>query len=220
MENNKGSKNGIDWKRYLKSGDRIFIGSNAAVPNALVDQLIDEQATALNDIEVVHILTLGENRWAQKKFQETFTLNALFLGSGTREAVHEGYADYTPCFLSEIPSLFRDKTLPIDVALITVSPPDPHGYCSLGVSVDVVHAAASSARFVIAQINDHMPFTLGDSFIHINEIDAYYEASQPLPELPPVKLDPVTKKIVNMLHSSSKTEPPCRWGSARSRTRC
>ena len=118
MDNIKGSQNQIDWKLYLKSVDWIFTGSKAAVPNALMDQLIDEQASALNDIEVVHILTLGENRWAQKKYQDTFTLNALFLGQGTREAVHEGYADYTPCFLSEIPSLFHDKTLSIDVALI------------------------------------------------------------------------------------------------------
>ena len=182
MDHIKGSQNQIDWKHFLKSGYRIFIGSNAAVPNALMDQLIDEQASALNDIEVVHILTLGENRWAQKQYQDTFTLNALFLGQGTREAVHEGYADYTPCFLSEIPSLFHDKTLPIDVALISVSPPDPHGYCSLGVSVDVVHAAARSARYVIAQINEQMPFTMGDSFIHLNEIDAAYVTSQPLPE--------------------------------------
>ena len=195
MDHIKGSQNQIDWKHFLKSGDRIFIGSNAAVPNALMDQLIDEQASALNDIEVVHILTLGENRWAQKQYQDTFTLNALFLGQGTREAVHEGYADYTPCFLSEIPSLFHDKTLPIDVALISVSPPDPHGYCSLGVSVDVVHAAARSARYVIAQINEQMPFTMGDSFIHLNEIDAAYVASQPLPELQPAKMDPVTQKI-------------------------
>ena len=107
MNNIKGSQNKIDWKHFLKSGDRTFIGYNAAVPNALMDQLIDEQASALNDIEVVHILTLGENRWAQKKYQDTFTLNAFFLGQGTREAVHEGYADYTPCFLSEIPSLFQ-----------------------------------------------------------------------------------------------------------------
>ena len=125
MDNIKGSQNQIDWKHFLKSGDRIFIGSNAAVPNVLMAQLIDEQASVLNDIEVVHILTLGENRWAQKQYQDTFTLNALFLGQGTREAVHEGYADYTPCFLSEIPSLFHDKTLPIDVALISVSPPIP-----------------------------------------------------------------------------------------------
>ncbi len=93
MDNIKGSQNQIDCKHFLKSGDRIFTGSNAAVPNALMDQLIDEQASARNDIEVVHIPTLGENLWAQKKYQNTFTLNSLFLGQGTREVVHEGYAD-------------------------------------------------------------------------------------------------------------------------------
>ncbi len=185
----------IDWKRFLKSGNRIFIGSNAAVPNALVNDLIDHHGRTLNDIEVVHILTLGENRWAQREYQDIFKLNALFLGDSTREAVHEGYADYTPCFLSEIPSLFRDKTLPIDVALISVSPPDPHGFCSLGVSVDVVHAAARGAHRVIAQINDRMPFTMGDSFIHMNEIDAYIEVSEPLPELQPSGPDPVADQI-------------------------
>ena len=103
MDHIKGSQNQIDWKHFLKSGDRIFIGSNAAVPNALMDQLIDEQASALNDIEVVHILTLGENCWAQKKYQDTFTLNALFLGQGTREAIHEG-----PCRLH--PPVFYPKS--------------------------------------------------------------------------------------------------------------
>ena len=93
MDHIKGSQNKIDWKHFLISGDQIFISSNAVVPNALMDQLIDEQASALNDIEVDHILTLGENRWAQKQYQDTFTLNALILGQGTREAVHEGYAD-------------------------------------------------------------------------------------------------------------------------------
>ena len=128
----------IDWQKYLNSGDRIFIGSNAAVPNALVENLI-ENSGDLSDIEVVHILTFSESVWAAPEHKDLFKVNALFIGGGNvRRAVAEGRADYTPCFLSEVPKLFEEDVLPIDVALIMVSPPDEYGYCSLGVSVDVV----------------------------------------------------------------------------------
>jgi acyl-CoA hydrolase len=120
----KKDKNSIDWSQYLKSGDRIFIGSNAAVPNALIDNLIENSA-GLHDIEVVHILTISKNVWADPKHRDLFKINALFIGGDNiREAINEGRADYTPSFLSEIPKLFSENILPLDVALVMVSPPD------------------------------------------------------------------------------------------------
>ena len=197
----------INWHQFLESGNRIFIGSNAAVPNALIQNLIDN-ARDLHDIEVVHILTMGENVWTRKEHSNLFKVNTLFIGPGSREAVAEGYADYTPCFLSEIPGLFQDGILPLDAALIMVSPPDEYGYCSMGVAVDVVSAACHSARKVIAQINPRMPRTSGHSFIHIDQIDAVMECEEPLFELPVPKLDPVTDQIgqyVSMLIDNGST---------------
>ena len=140
----------IKWKEIIQSGNRVFIGSVAAVPTTLIKDLITH-GRDFHDIEVVHILTMGDNVWAKPEYSDLFKINALFLGSGTREAVSAGYADYTPCFLSEIPGLFKDHTLPLDVALIMVSPPYEHGYCSLGVSVDIVSAACLTATRVVAQ---------------------------------------------------------------------
>ena len=197
----------INWKKLLKSGNRIFIGSNAAVPNTLINDLI-KHSGELHDIEVVHILTMGENIWAKKEYSDLFKINSLFLGPASREAVNQGYADYTPCFLSEIPSLFQEQILPLDAALVMVSPPDEYGYCSFGVSVDVVSAACRSARKVIAQINTKMPVTSGHSFIHISEIDAWMEADEPLAELPPAEMDAITERIgqyVSMLIDDGST---------------
>ena len=184
----------IPWNNLIESGNRIFVGSNAAVPHALMQNLI-ENSQGLHDIEVVHILTMGDNAWARKEHSDLFKVNSFFLGPSTRDAVADGYADYTPCFLSEIPGLFEDGILPLDAALVMVSPPDQHGYCSFGVSVDTVSAACRAARKVIAQINPRMPVTSGQSFIHINEITATMEAEEPLFELHPVKMDPVTSSI-------------------------
>jgi len=188
------SKLSTDWQQLLASGDRIFIGSNAAVPNLLVQDLIDH-AGQLRDIEVVQILTLGDNSWVEKKYRDLFRVNSLFLGPGTRSAVAQGYSDYTPCFLSEVPGLFRDQILPLDAALVAVSPPDRHGYCSFGVAVDVVSSACRYARHVIAQINPLMPVTSGHSFIHMSQIDAWMEAAEPIYELETPQIDLVTAQI-------------------------
>ncbi len=197
----------VDWQKLLKSGDRIFIGSNAAVPNLLIQDLIDN-AGQLADIEVVQILTLGENRWVEKKYRNLFRVNSLFLGPGTRRAVAQGYSDYTPCFLSEVPGLFRDQVLALDAALVMVSPPDRHGYCSFGVAVDVVSAACRYARRIIAQINPQMPVTSGHSFIHMSQIDAWMEADEPIYELESSPGDEVTEQIgryVSMLIDDGAT---------------
>ena len=184
----------IDWKSILVSGKRMFIGSNAAVPKALLEDLI-ENSQGFSDIELVHILTLGEPFWAAHKYRELFKINSLFLGDGLREAVAQGYADYTPCFLSEIPSLFIDGILELDIALIMVSPPDNFGYCSFGVSVDVVSAAAKAAKIVVAQINPQMPRTGGQSFIHIDKIDHFIEVDAPIVELESTEIDTLTEQI-------------------------
>ena len=185
----------IEWQQLLKSGNRIFIGSNAAVPNALIQNLIDKSDN-LHDIEAVHILTLSDNVWVEPQHKDLFKVNALFIGGkNVREAVAEGRADYTPCFLSEVPRLFAENVLPLDAALIMVSPPDEYGYCSLGVSVDVVSAAVKHAKYVIAQINPKMPRTNGHSFVHVNQINAWMEQEQVLPELALQTLDRVTEQI-------------------------
>ena len=207
LRSNMSSNTLIDWKSLLKSGDRIFIGSNAAVPNALIGDLISN-AGDLHDIEVVHVLTMGENAWARREYSDLFKINALFIGPGIRDAVAAGYADYTPCFISEIPGLFQGRILPLDAALIMVSPPDRYGFCSLGISVDVVSAAWRSAKRVIAQINPSMPSTCGHSFIHINEIDAWIEQDEPLFQLIPPEMDQVTERIaqyVSMLVEDGST---------------
>ncbi|MEO5332903.1 MAG: GNAT family N-acetyltransferase [Magnetococcus sp. YQC-5] len=183
-----------NWKQYIKSGDRIFIGSNAACPHALTEDLV-KHAAEFRDLEMIHILILGPHPWTEAKYGRTFNVNSLFLGPGTRNAVSAGIADYTPCFLSEIPSLFTNRILPLDVALIQVSPPDQYGYCSLGPSVDIVSAGWKSARCVIAQINPAVPRTFGQSFIHVSSIHACIEAEWPIPILPPPELDEVAIRI-------------------------
>jgi len=197
----------INWRQLVESGDRIFIGSYAAVPNALIQNLIDN-ARDLHDIETVHILTTGDNIWTRKEHSNLFKVNSLFIGQGSREAVAEGYADYTPCFQSEVPKLFEDGILPLDVALIMVSPPDEYGYCSFGVSVDVVSSACRNARRIVAQINPGMPRTCGHSFIHIDRIDAWIEHEEQLYQLPPTNIDRVTEQIgqyVSMLVEDGST---------------
>lgn len=185
----------ICWHDYLKSGDRIFIGSNAAVPNALIDNLIINSA-GLHDIETVHILTLSENIWVEPQHKDLFKVNTLFIGgSKIRDAIAQGRADYTPCFISDIPRLFSEHSLPLDAALIMVSPPDEAGYCSLGVSVDIVSAAVKSAKYVIAQINPKMPRTHGHSFVHMKQINAWINVDQRLPELLPPVFDQRIERI-------------------------
>ncbi|MBF0095822.1 MAG: GNAT family N-acetyltransferase [Magnetococcales bacterium] len=185
-----------EWKQFVKPGDRIFIGSGPGCPHALVRSLLDRvHSKHFYDLELVHILTLGESPWLDPRYRDSVRVNALFLGEETRKAVQKGEADYTPCFLSEVPSLFTRGILPIDVALVQLSPPDADGYCSLGVTVDIVRSAIESARYVIAQINPNMPRTQGNSRISMDEVDAYMEIPAPITELPKAKLTKETKRI-------------------------
>jgi acyl-CoA hydrolase/GNAT superfamily N-acetyltransferase len=180
--------------RKVKSGQRVFIGSGAAEPQLLVHAL-SERGPELADTQITHILTLGVAPYADPKLVDGFRHNALFIGPNVREAVAEGRADFTPVFLSEVPRLFRRGKMPIDVALIQVSPPDEHGYCSYGVSIDVTKAGAESARHVVAEVNPNMPRTLGDSFIHIDQIHALVPSDQPIIEVPAGKIDKVAQQI-------------------------
>lgn len=168
--------------KHIKSGDRVFVQSVAAAPQTLI-RAMTARAGDLNGVEVYHLHTEGEAPYVAPEALGSFHANALFVGGNMRSAVASGQADFIPSFLSEVPLLFRRRILPIDVALIHVSPPDRHGYCSLGTSVDVSLAAVQSATTVIAQINPNMPRTHGDGILHIDEIHHAVEVSDPLPEV-------------------------------------
>lgn len=167
----------------VESGSRVYLGGGAGVPVTLIDGLI-RRAPLVRQVEITHVLIFAEAPYVAPEFQESFRHNSLFIGPSVRQAVHEGRADFTPVFLSEIPALFRDGSLPIDVALISVSPPDEHGFCSFGVEVGTTKPAAESARVIVAEINRQMPRTLGDSFIHVSRLHHIVEADYPLPEAP------------------------------------
>lgn len=178
----------------VQSGNRIFLHGGAATPHFLIKKLT-ERAAELKDIEIVSISTQGEALFADPKFKNTFFVNSLFVSQNVRQVVNSENGDYVPIFLSEIPNLFRKGILPLDIALIQVSPPDKHGYCSLGVSVDIAGTAVKFAHYVIAQVNTRMPRTHGDSLIHVKDIDALVFQDSELPELPGEIPSDVAEKI-------------------------
>lgn len=167
----------------IRSDSRIYLGGGAGVPKVLSAGL-SNIANQLRNVEVTHILTFAEAPYAEPEFRNSFRVNALFIGPNVRKAVQDGRADFTPIFLSEIPSLFRDGSLPLDAALISLCPPDEHGFCSFGVEVGTTKPAAEEARIIIAEINQQMPRTLGDSFIHASRLTHIVEVDYPLPEVP------------------------------------
>lgn len=168
--------------RCVESGMRVYIHPGCAEPEALVEALM-ERAPFVTNVEVVHLLTLGTSPYCAPEMATHFRHNALFVGNNVREAVRDGRADYTPIFVSEVEALFESGEMPIDVAFIQVSPPDPHGYCSFGVGVETTLTAAKCARRVVAQVNSAMPRTYGDSFVHVSALDSIVEVSRPLCEL-------------------------------------
>lgn len=165
----------------VRSEQRVFIHSVAAAPQELIGALT-ARAAELRDVELVHLHTEGPAPYADPSLRASFRTNALFVGANVREAVASGEADYTPVFLSEVPALFRRKILPLDAAFIQVSPPDSHGFCTLGVSVDVSRAAVEAAPMVVAEINPRMPRTHGDGLVHVRDIDLAVEVDYPIPE--------------------------------------
>jgi acyl-CoA hydrolase/GNAT superfamily N-acetyltransferase len=179
--------------RGVRPGQRVFVGSGCAEPVALVTALTER--ADLVDIEVVHIMTVGGAPYADATQRGRFRHNAFFIGSNVRAAIAAGDADYTPIFLSEVPGLFRSGRLPLDVALVTVTPPDKHGFCSLGISVDVVKAAVEVARVVVAEVNPAMPRTHGASFLHVDDIDFLVPVTAPVLELAAAEPDETSRRI-------------------------
>ena len=166
----------------IKSGDSIFVHSAGATPKVLIDAMV-ERADSLKDVELYHLHTEGEVKYVDPKYEGIFHSNSLFIGSNCRQAINEGRADFIPSFLGEVPIMFRKKIIPLDVALVQVSPPDKHGYCSLGISVDASKAAIDMAPVVIAQINPNMPRTHGDGLVHISRFTHFVEHESVLPEV-------------------------------------
>jgi len=170
---------------HIHRGDRIFIGTGCGEPQYLVRALIDyvqSHPKPFFDAEVFHVWTLGVAPYTDEKLKHNFRHNSFFIGKNTRDAINQGLADYTPIFLSQVPELFYRKLVPIDVALVQTTPPDDHGYMSLGISVDITKAAVENASMVITQVNSHMPRVHGDTFIHIDNVDFIIPKDEPLLE--------------------------------------
>lgn len=168
--------------RLVRSGDRVWVHPGCATPETLVEALT-ERAAELRGVEVTHMLTLGRARYTRPEFQESFRHNGLFLGGNVREAVCAGRADYVPIHLSEIEGLLTSGAMPLDVVLLTVSPPDAQGYLSLGTGVEGSLTAAECARHVIVEVDSRMPRTMGDTFLHVSQVSAIVETARPLEEI-------------------------------------
>ncbi len=175
-------------------GQTIFIGTGCAQPQELV-RALTARSHQLPDTEIVHLLTIGDAPYAHRELAQYFRINSFFISDNVRDVIQEGLGDYTPIFLSDIPPLFDTGQLPLDVALIHVTPPDERGMCSLGISVDIVKSAAENATMVIAQVNPRMPRTLGDSFMHVHDIDFLVPVDVPLIEVTPPEPTEVTNNI-------------------------
>ncbi|MFH1447258.1 MAG: acetyl-CoA hydrolase, partial [Candidatus Micrarchaeota archaeon] len=169
----------------IHRGERIFIGTGCAEPQYLVNALIkyvESHPKAFFDAEVFHVWTLGVAPYVNEKFKRNFRHNSFFIGNNTRDAINRGLADYSPVFLSVVPDLLRRKLVPIDVVLIQTSPPDRHGYMSLGVSVDIVKAAIENSSLVITQVNSEMPRVHGDAYVHVDDVDFIVYKDEPILE--------------------------------------
>ncbi len=185
---------GEEAVKIIKSCNRVFVHGGAATPHHLL-QRMTERADSLHDVELVFMSLQGNIDFAEVKYKENFRANTVFVSANVREAVNDGRGDYIPIFLSEVPNLFRSKAFPIDVALVQVSPPDKHGFCSLGTSVDISATAVKNARHVIAQVNPKMPRTFGDGIIHISSFDSVVFHEQELPEVINPKPSEITMRI-------------------------
>ena len=175
-------KKAAEAVQVIKSGHRVYYGGNAAIPEALVMALA-ERREELRDVQLNHVLLLGQDPLSAENMKGHFRHNSLFVGPADREAVNDGRADYVPIFLHQIPRLFRDGIIPLDVVMVQTSPPDEHGFMSLGVETLASKSACQVAKTVIAQVNEKMPRVLGDSFIHVSRVDAIVEHTKPLPTL-------------------------------------
>ncbi len=180
--------------KLVNSGDRVYVHEAAMAPSSLIDALV-RRGDELRDVEIMHLHTEVPAPYASPEYAGHFRLNALFVGANVRNAVNAGDADYTPVFLSEIPSLIADGPLNVDVALVQLSPPDRHGYCRLGTSIACARSAVDRARVVIAEFNPRVPRTMGNSAVHISRITAAVEVDRPLPVHEPPRISEIEKRI-------------------------
>lgn len=178
----------------ILSGDRVVIGHAVGEPKLVIDAMVENKEN-YGDVEIVHMVGMGKGGYAKEEMTHHFRHNSFFAGASTREAINSGRGDFTPCFFSEIPRLFKEEYLKVDVAIIQVSEPDEHGYCSYGVSNDYTKVAAECADRIIAEVNKNMPRVLGDNFIHIRDIDYVVEADYPVMELKKGKIGEVENEI-------------------------
>jgi acetyl-CoA hydrolase len=198
----------MDWKhriisaddatKLVKSGNRVFLTGNCSTPEVF-SQALAARYHEVTSVEIVQLLDLGAGEFFTADMADHIRLNSLFISGKVRPAVNDGLAEFTPIFLSEIPGLFINGRLVLDVAVIQVTPPDRHGYCSYGVEVGVTKSAAEHAGLVIAEVNPRMPRTLGDSFIHVSQIDYFIEVNYPLPEIKPEPASPVQERIARYI---------------------
>lgn len=179
--------------QHIKSGDKVVVAHATGEPTALTDAMV-KNADHYENVELVHMVAMGKAEYCKPELEKNFRHNSLFVGGTTRKAVAEGRADFTPVFFFEAPDYIRE-TLKPDVALIHLSKPDEHGYCSFGISVDYTKPAAECAKTVIAQVNKNMPRTMGDCFIHVSDLDYIVEDDTPLIELAPPKISEVERAI-------------------------
>ncbi|MBZ9608164.1 4-hydroxybutyrate CoA-transferase [Clostridium estertheticum] len=178
----------------IKSGNRVVTGHACGEPTDVIAAMV-ANSKAYENVEIVHMVAMSKSEYAKPGMEKHFRHNSLFVGRTTRESVSSGRADFTPCFFSKVPELFKNGYLPIDVAIVQVSAPDEHGCCSFGVSIDYTKTATECAKMVIAEVNNKMPRTMGDSFIHISDIDYIVEVSHQIIELNPPKIGDVEKAI-------------------------
>ena len=167
---------------HIKSGQRVFLTGNCSVPQKVLSALV-RYAPQLENVEICHALTIGPADYVSPAMEGHLRVNTMFISANIRKAVQEGRADFTPVLLSEYPLLFKRGILPVDVALIHTSPPDEHGFCSLGIEVGLTKSSAESAKVIIAEVNQRMPRTLGDSFIHVSRLNYVVPVDYSLPEL-------------------------------------
>ena len=198
----------------IRPGQRVFVGTGCAQPEELVHALT-ARSRDLADVEIVHLLTHGAAPYAVKDLAQYFRVNSFFISENVRGIIQEGLGDYTPIFLSDIPRLFSSGQLPLDAALIQVSPPDERGMCSLGISVDIVKSAAENATLVIAQVNPQMPRTLGDSFLNVYDLDILVPVDRPILEVTPPPTDPVTRRIGEFVASLVEDQSTVEFGIGR-----
>jgi acyl-CoA hydrolase/RimJ/RimL family protein N-acetyltransferase len=180
--------------KAVKSGDTIFVGTGCAQPQHLIRALV-EHSGHIYEAHIVQLLTMGEAPYADEKFRDKFKMNCFFVADNVRHALNRGIGDYTPIFLSEIPREFDSGRIPVDVALISVTPPDANGLCSLGVSVDIIKSAVANARYIIAQVNSKMPRTFGDTFVHVNRLDMLVPYDEDVIEVPIPEPNEVLRRI-------------------------